>query len=52
MIGRKSQAVHQQLAAIERTETRRQRIAEPDHAEQLVVDGIGDRDCVGELLAA
>ena len=50
MIGRKSHAVHQQLAPIERTETGRQRIAEPDHAEQLVVDGIGDRDRVRELL--
>src|SRR5262245_20470923 len=48
--GEKPKAVHQQLAAIERAETRRQWIAESDHAEQLVVDGIGDRDGVGELL--
>jgi hypothetical protein len=36
MIGRKTQAVHQQLAAIKGAEARRQRIAEPDNAEQLV----------------
>ncbi len=50
MIGRKTQAVHQQLAAIEGAEARRQRVAEPDNAEQLVVDGISDRDCVRKLL--
>ena len=51
VIGRKPQAVYKQLAAIERTEARRQRIAEPDHAEELVVDGIGHRDGVGKLLS-
>ena len=42
--------MHQQLAAIERAEAGRERIAKPDDAEQLVVDRIGDRDGVGELL--
>ena len=41
-----SLAVYQQLTAIEWTKTCRQRIPEPDHAEQLVIDRIGDRDCV------
>jgi len=50
MIGRESQAVYQQLASIERTKTCWQRIPEPDHTEQLVIDRIGDRDCVRELL--
>jgi hypothetical protein len=42
MIGRESQAVYQQLAAVERTETGRQRITEPNDTEQLVIEGIGD----------
>jgi hypothetical protein len=50
MIGRKAQSVHQQLAAIERAEARRQWIAQPDDPEQLVVDRIGDRHGIGELL--
>src|SRR5262249_11556782 len=50
MIGRKSQAVHQQLAPIEGTEASRQRIAKPNHTEKLVVDGVSDRNRVRELL--
>ena len=38
------------LALVERAEIARLRIAEADDAEQLVVDGIGDRNGVGELL--
>ena len=50
MIGRKAHAVHQHLPLVERAEIAGLGIAEPDDAEQLVVDGIGDRDRVGELL--
>jgi hypothetical protein len=50
MVGRKSQAVHQQLAPIEGAEAGRQRIAKPNHTEKLVVDGVGDRNRVRELL--
>jgi hypothetical protein len=34
------------LALIERTETSRQRIAEPNNTQELVVEGVGDRNCV------
>src|SRR5262245_21638179 len=50
MIGREPKAVHQQLTAVKRTEIGGQRIAEPDNAEQFVVEGIGDRYGVRELL--
>ena len=46
MIRRNPHAVHQKLALVERTEIGRQRIAKADGANELVVDGIGDRDRV------
>jgi hypothetical protein len=49
VIERKSHAVDQNLAAIERAEISGLRVAEPDDAEELAVDGIGDRDGVGKL---
>ena len=49
VVGRKAHAVHQHLPLVERAEIAGLGIAEPDHAEQLVVDGIGDRDRVGKL---
>src|ERR1700761_2023546 len=42
--------MHQELAAIERAEIARLRIAQADHAQQFVADRIGDRDRVGKLL--
>lgn len=42
--------MHQHLAAIKRAEIARLGIAQPDHAQKLVVHGVGDRDGVGELL--
>src|SRR5438128_178546 len=42
--------MHQQLAGVKRAETGRQRVAEVDGTDELVVDGIGDRDGVRELL--
>src|SRR5439155_24991499 len=50
MVGRKAQAMHQQLAPVERTKTSRQWLAEPADTQQLVVDGVSDRNRVGELL--
>ncbi len=49
MIRRKPHAMHQQLTLVERTEIGRQRITKADGANELVVDGIGDRDSVGVL---
>src|SRR5262249_28673917 len=51
MIRREPHAVHQQLALVERTEIGRQRIAKADGANELVVDGIGDRDSVRVLFS-
>jgi hypothetical protein len=42
--------VDQNLSFIEWAEISRLRIAEPDDADQLIVEGIGDRNGVGELL--
>ena len=50
VVGREAHAVHQHLALVERAEVAGLRIAEADDAEQLVVDRIGHRDGVGELL--
>ena len=50
VVRREAHAVHEHLPLVERAEIGRLRIAEPDHAEQLVVGGIGDRNGVGELL--
>ena len=47
--GEIAHAVDQHLALVERAEIAGLGIAEPDHAEQLVVDGIGDRDRVRKL---
>src|SRR6516164_11624305 len=42
--------MHQQLALVERTQVRRQRIAQVDGADERVAGGIGDGDGVRELL--
>ncbi len=51
MVRRKTHAVHEHLAAIQRAEVARRRIAETDHADQPVVDGIGHGHRVRELLS-
>src|SRR4030081_3915075 len=50
MVRREAHAVDQNLSFVERAEITGLRIAEADDAVQLVVDGIGHRDGVGELL--
>ena len=50
MIGRIAEAMDENLAPVERAEISRLRIAELDDAEQLVVDGIGHRERIRELL--
>jgi hypothetical protein len=44
--GENPSPVHQELAAVERGEVRRQRVAESNHSEQLVGRGIDDRNGV------
>ena len=50
VIGRVAHAVDEDLAFVERTEIAGLRIAEADHAEELVVDRVSHRHGVGELL--
>ncbi|MEY9504428.1 hypothetical protein ABIE87_003986 [Bradyrhizobium diazoefficiens] len=42
--------MHENLALVERAEIAGLRVAEPDHPKQLVVDRVGHRDRVRELL--
>ena len=49
-VGRETHAVHQHLPFVERTEVRRLRLAEPDHAEELVRHRIRHRHGIRELL--
>src|ERR1700687_2171354 len=49
MIWRKAHAMHEQLTFVERTQDGRQGIAEANHANQRVIDGICDGDVVGKL---
>ena len=49
MVGRETQAVNEQLPAIQGAEVAGRRIAEADHAQQRVVSGIRHRDGVGKL---
>ena len=50
VIGRVAHAVDENLPLVERAEIAGLRVAEADHAEELVVDRIGHRHRVGELL--
>src|SRR5207248_2796853 len=51
MVWREAHAVDENLSLVERTEITWLRVAQTDNANQPVVDGIGDRDGVGELLS-
>ncbi len=42
--------MHEQLSPVEGTQVGRRRVAQADDAQQLVVDRVGNRDGVGELL--
>ncbi|MBO9135353.1 hypothetical protein J5289_20125 [Rhizobium sp. B230/85] len=50
VVGREAHAVDENLALVERPQIARLRIAELDHTKKFVVDRIGDRHGVGELL--
>ncbi|ENN86844.1 hypothetical protein RHSP_31569 [Rhizobium freirei PRF 81] len=50
MIRREAHAVNQNLSLVKGAEVAGLGIAELDDAQQLVIDGVGHRDSVGELL--
>jgi hypothetical protein len=50
MVGRKPHPMHQQLSLVERTEIGGRRVAEGEHADELVIHRIDDRHRVRELV--
>ena len=52
VIGGEAHAVHEHLSTVERAEICGLRVTQTDDAEQLVIDGIDDRNGVRELIGA